>query len=140
MKEPGYLLQVLFLYTKDTFPIKIIIGRIFKMEVGRNGVTIIISAVSGLVYLILVGRLLPVSERFMDKKGVKDNCLRMLPISVFIFLSGMLLAYFVPEVIKDYTRIFKVFAFLGGFAMIYLPVMYFIVRPIYPKFYDRMLK
>ncbi|MBM7619784.1 hypothetical protein JOC95_001636 [Bacillus tianshenii] len=102
--------------------------------------TIIFGAVLGLLYLILIDRLLAVSERFMDKKGVVDNCLRMFPISVFAFLSCMLLAYFVPEVIRDYTRVFKVFALFGGIAIIFLIVMYLIVRPITPKFYNRILK
>jgi hypothetical protein len=101
---------------------------------------ILIGVITGFLYLYLMNKLVEISIDFFEKKGVKGHCLKVLPSLTFIYLTSLLIGFYLPEPIKKYTGIFYLFTYLSGSGLILLLFFFIIVKPICPPCYKKLFK
>lgn len=102
--------------------------------------TIIIGGILGFIYLILINKLVEKSMDFLEKKGVKDHCLKVLPALSFVFFSSLLISFFLPKSINKFTGVFSIFTYFSGIGLNFILFLFIIVRPLSPTFYKKLFK
>jgi hypothetical protein len=99
---------------------------------------ILIGAIIGFLYLYLMNKFVEITMDFFEKKGVKDHCLKVLPSLSFIFLTSLILGFFLPEPIKKFTGAFYLFTYFSGTGLIVLLFFFIVVKPICPTCYKKL--
>ncbi|MFF2450564.1 hypothetical protein ACFVSW_26320 [Neobacillus sp. NPDC058068] len=101
---------------------------------------ILIGVITGFLYLYLMNKLVDISMDFFEKKGVKDHCLKVLPSLSFIFLTSLLIGFYLPEPIKEYTGVFRIFTYFSGVGLLLILFSFIIVKPICPSWYKKLFE
>lgn len=78
-----------------------------------------------------------ISFEFLEQRDVTDYCLKRFPILSFIFLTSLLIGFFLPEPIKLFTGIFSFFATISGAVWVIYLFGFIIVKPIFPSMYEK---
>ena len=92
--------------------------------------TIIIGALIGLFYLYLINKLLDFSMSFFEAKGIHDHCLKVLPVSIIIFVSSLIMGFALPEPIREFTGVFTIFTYVSGIGILFSLIQFLLNRMI----------
>jgi nitrate reductase gamma subunit len=103
-------------------------------------VNIIVGVAIGFLYLYLMDKFFDKSMVFLEKKGIKDHWLKVLPFLLIIIFTSYLFGFVLPNPIHQFTGIFRIFTYFGGTALIVALFLLIIVRPISPKLYEKLSK
>jgi hypothetical protein len=67
---------------------------------------IIVGGAIGFLYLYLIVKFVEISIAYLEKKGVKDHCLKVLPSLFVIIITSLILGFFLPQPINKFSESF----------------------------------
>ena len=102
--------------------------------------TVIIGGLIGFFYLYLINKLLDFSMSFFEAKGIHDHCLKVLPVSIFIFVSSLIMGFALPEPILEFTGVFTIFTNVSGIGILILLILLLFLRPLNRPLYVKLFK